>query len=130
MYVANFSERLRTLRKQRGLSQSVIADLLGVNKQTISEWERGRRRPVGTSALEVYEKLADFFNVDMMYLLGQTDVVIRLCGEGEDPEDADVRLEVTPEELALIKAYRRLDEYAKRLTRMAARMEEDGDVRK
>lgn len=128
--MANFSERLRTLRKQRGLSQSVIAELLGVNKQTISEWERGSRRPVGTSALEVYEKLADFFNVDMMYLLGQTDVVIRLCGEGEDPEDADVRLEVTPEELALIKAYRRLDEYAKRLTRMAARMEEDGDVRK
>ena len=128
--MANFSERLRTLRKQRGLSQSVIAELLGVNKQTISEWERGRRRPVGTSTLEVYEKLADFFNVDMMYLLGQTDVVIRLCGEGEDPEDADVRLEVTPEELALIKAYRRLDEYAKRLTRMAARMEEDGDVRK
>lgn len=129
--MANFGERLRDLRKQRGISQSVVADFLGVNKQTISEYERGRRRPAGETSLEVYEKLADFFNVDLMYLLGQKDVVVRLCGEGEDPEGADVQLEVTPEELALVKAYRRLDEYSKRLTRMAAHMEEeDAHVRK
>lgn len=125
--MASFGERLKYLRNQKGVSQEVVANLLGVNKQTISGYERGVRRPAGENALDVYEQLADYFNVDMMYLLGHSDIVVRLCGEGEDPENAEVLLEVTPEELALIKSYRRLDEYAKRLVRMAARMGEEGD---
>ena len=125
--MATFAERLRTLREQRGETQQDLADLLGVTKHAISGYERGVRRPAGESALEVYELLADHFNVDLAYLIGQTDCVVRLHGEGIDPAGADIMVEVTPEELALIKAYRRLDQYTKRLTRMAARMPE-GDL--
>lgn len=123
--MASFGERLKTLRTQKGVSQEVVGDLLGVNKQTISGYERGVRRPAGENALEAYEKLADYFNVDMMYLLGQSNVVVRLCGDNNDPENSGILLEVTQEELALIKAYRHLDDYSKRLTQMAARMGED-----
>lgn len=122
--MASFGERLKFLREQKGVTQEVVADLLGVNKQTISGYERGVRRPAGENSLDVYEKLADYFNVDLMYLLGHSDIVVRLCGEGEDPEDAEILLEVSPEELELVKAYRRLDEYSKKLTRMAARIDE------
>lgn len=121
--MANFAERLKTLREQRSETQQDIADLIGVTRNAISAYEKGTRRPAGESALEVYELLADHFNVDLAYLIGQTDHIVRLHGEGIDPESADLLLEVTPEELALIKAYRRLDQYEKRLTRMAARME-------
>lgn len=104
--MATFGERLRFLRQQKGINQEELAELLGVNKQTISGYERGVRRPAGENALEVYEALADYFNVDMMYLLGHADMVVRLCGEGSDPEGAEILLEVTPKELELLKAYR------------------------
>ena len=104
--MATFGERLKFLRDQKGVTQEDLAELLGVNKQTISGYERGVRRPAGETSLEVYEKLADYFNVDMMYLLGQSDMVVRLCGEGVDPENADILLEVTPKELEILKAYR------------------------
>ena len=104
--MATFGERLKFLRDQKGVTQEDLAELLGVNKQTISGYERGVRRPAGETSLEVYEKLADYFNVDLMYLLGQSDMVVRLCGEGVDPENADILLEVTPKELEILKAYR------------------------
>lgn len=122
--MATFAERLKTLREQRGETQQDLADLLGVTKYTISGYERGIRRPAGETALEVYETIADHFNVDLAYLIGQQDHVVRLQGTGIDPDDADLLVEVTPEELALIKAYRRLDQYNKKLTRMAAHVED------
>ena len=123
--MATFGDRLKMLREQKGETQQMLADMLHVTKYTISGYERGIRRPAGESALEVYETLADHFNVDLAYLIGQTDHVVRLQGTGIDPEDAGILLEVTPEELALLKAYRRLDPYNKKLTRMAARVEDD-----
>ena len=122
--MATFAERLKTLREQRGETQQDLADLLGVTKYTISGYERGIRRPAGETALEVYETIADHFNVDLAYLIGQTDYIVRLQGTGIDPDDADLLVEVTPEELALLKAYRRLDQYNKKLTRMAAHVED------
>ena len=122
--MAKFGDRLKFLRERKGVSQQEVADLLEVNKQTISGYERNVRRPSGENAMEVYETLADYFNVDLMYLLGKTDIVVRLNGSGSDPEDADIALEVTSEELELIKAYRRLDAYGQKLTRMAAHLEE------
>ena len=71
--MAEFSERLRLLREKKGISQQELADFLGVNKQTISGYERGVRRPAGESARELYEKLADYFNVDTSYLMGLSD---------------------------------------------------------
>ena len=121
--MATFGDRLKMLREQKGETQQMLADMLHVTKYTISGYERGIRRPAGESALEVYETLADHFNVDLAYLIGQADHVVRLHGEGIDPSGADIMLDVTPEELALIKAYRLMDTYNKRLIRMAAHME-------
>lgn len=36
---------LRFLRKETGLSQAKLAELLGSTEQTVSLWERGRRMP-------------------------------------------------------------------------------------
>jgi len=42
---------LRFLRKEMGLSQKRLADLLGTTEQTVSLWERGRRMPKGSDRL-------------------------------------------------------------------------------
>lgn len=76
--MANFSERLKQLRIKKGISQQELADVIGVNKVTISGYERGKRRPAGEGAREIYEKLADYFNVDISFLMGISDVTIEL----------------------------------------------------
>lgn len=68
--MAKFSERLRLLRKQADLSQQELANLLGsVSKSSINMYERGEREP----GIETLEAIADFFNVDLDYLLGKSD---------------------------------------------------------
>lgn len=64
------SDRLRSLRNSRGLSQQKLADLLGVSKSSINMYERGEREP----GLDLIESMADFFNVDLNYLLGKSKV--------------------------------------------------------
>lgn len=40
-----FRTKLKAARKRRGLSQQALADLLDLDKQSIKDWEAGRRRP-------------------------------------------------------------------------------------
>ena len=61
-----FKDRFIFLRDSRHLSQDELARQLGVSKSAISMYENGNREP---KDLETLEKIADFFNVDMNYLL-------------------------------------------------------------
>ena len=38
-------ERIRELRKLRGLSQEELARLVGVERSTVSKWETGEAKP-------------------------------------------------------------------------------------
>ncbi|MGE4050186.1 MAG: helix-turn-helix domain-containing protein [Piscinibacter sp.] len=46
------SIQLRARREARGLSQEEAAELLGVDKDTLSRWERGLNRPRGVAAID------------------------------------------------------------------------------
>lgn len=43
--MADFCVNLKRLRKSEGLSQDLLAEKLGVSRQTISSWERGNSYP-------------------------------------------------------------------------------------
>ena len=58
--------RLKEIRQEKNLSQTDIAKALGVTRQAISLYEKGDREP----KIETWQKLADFFNVPVDYLLG------------------------------------------------------------
>lgn len=36
-----FGEKLRTLRREKGLSQEELAAMVGVSRQALSKWEAG-----------------------------------------------------------------------------------------
>lgn len=61
--------RLKLLRKQRGLLQKDVAEHLNVAISTYSYWENGKFEP----DQESLSKLADFFGVSADYLLGRDE---------------------------------------------------------
>ncbi len=62
-------ERLYDLRKDAGLTQDELADILKINKHSISSYEREKSEPPDIIKLLI----ADYFNVSVDYLLGRTD---------------------------------------------------------
>lgn len=59
----DFSERLKTLRKRRGLSQQEVADRIGVHFSQVSRYERGENKPNADAMAKlakVLDTTADF----------------------------------------------------------------------
>jgi transcriptional regulator with XRE-family HTH domain len=60
-----FPERLRTLRKQRNLSQTELAKLVGIHYNHVGRYERGESRP----SADTLKRLADALDVSSDYLI-------------------------------------------------------------
>jgi transcriptional regulator with XRE-family HTH domain len=61
-----FCERLRELRKEKGLSQKALAEILQTTNSSVCDWEKGRSQP----DLTMLAKIAGYFEVSADYLLG------------------------------------------------------------
>ena len=61
------AERIKELRQEKNLSQSLLAQKIGVSQKAIDYWERGINEPKATYIV----RLADFFDVSTDYLLGR-----------------------------------------------------------
>lgn len=101
----DFGAVLRDLRKDFNMTQADLARALSVAESAVSMWELGRRRPDYVKL----EEIADYFNVDMNYLLGKTnvrnsyqeslsrrpitddDLCFALFGDAENITDADLQ---------------------------------------
>lgn len=75
-----FKDMLKYFRIREGLSQSELAEKLGMSASRISMYEVGKREP----DFEAEEKIADFFNTDLNTLRGR-DVESGLM-ENIDPD--------------------------------------------
>ena len=64
-----FAERLKELRKEKGMTQIELAEALDVSKGTVAMWETGRRRP----SFDMLDRLSDVFDRRIDYILGTTD---------------------------------------------------------
>ena len=60
------NQRIRDLRLSKKMSQVELAKLIGVSKQSVSNWENDNIQP----SIEMLIKLADVFSVSTDYLLG------------------------------------------------------------
>lgn len=63
-----FSEKLKELREEKGLTQSQLAKVLNnkITRSAISLWEKNKRIP----NLEAAAILAQFFGVSLDYIAG------------------------------------------------------------
>lgn len=90
----DFKQRLKQLRKKNNLTQSQLADRLGLQSAAISKYETGQTEP----SLAMLVVMAKLFQVSIDYLVGYSDV--------ESPELDEISM--THQEIELIKRFRRL----------------------
>lgn len=110
--MSTFSNRLRSLRQERGLTQDELAKSFGISKSTVSMYENGNREP----DFETLEMIADFFNVDMNYLLGNQSE--KTTTSVYQPNKTPY---LTASEQELLTNFRQLNEEGQELVLKAAR---------
>ena len=72
--------RLKQLRKEKGLTLDEIQNQTGIKRGTFNNYESGKTEP----KLETWQKLADFFDVPILYLQGfglSNEEAINICWE-------------------------------------------------
>mgnify|MGYP000786380382 CR=1 FL=1 len=97
-------ERMRALRKDRGISADKVAEILGVSRSTIFRYEKG---DIDKVPAEQLESIASALKTNVGYLLGWTNN--SAPGMYECQRDK-VCKEYTQGERELIELYRRADE--------------------
>ena len=112
--------RLRTRRRQLGLSQTELADVLGVSFQQVQKYERGANRVAASTLLAAAQALS----TSVGWLLGEE-------ASGRDDDDDVFRALARPGALEILQAFNTIRSAQARaalvaLTReMAAAAEDD-----
>lgn len=68
-----FGEKIKALRKDRGMTQKDLAEALGLSLRTISNYETGGLRPRHDAT---YDALAELFHVPKTYFFTEEDAFI------------------------------------------------------
>ena len=72
-----FSNNLKRLRQEKGMTQQKLADLLGISRSAVGMYENGEREP----DFETSELIADFFNVRLDELISNKTNEVRPLSE-------------------------------------------------
>lgn len=73
-----FGEKFKAERDKRNMTQQEVADGLGINRRMITRYENGISFP---RTKDAYKKIADFFGVDVNYLLTEDEEFVVLASE-------------------------------------------------
>ena len=92
MVIYMLPQKLKDLRAVKSISQSTLADVLGVTQQAVAKWETEKAEPDS----KTLKKIANYFSVSIDYLL-------------------DNETDKTTKELSLLNSYRALGEQEKTL---------------
>lgn len=96
------SLRVRTRRLECGLSQTELAQRIGVTFQMVQKYERGTSR-IGSGRLQQIAEILDV-PVSFFFGIGATPGAIKRVGDA-DPDDSIFNLLQTPYSVRLLKAF-------------------------
>lgn len=83
--MVNFGAKLRLLRKEKNMTQKVLAERLGLATSAICSYEAGARYP----SYEILIKIAGIFRVSIDYLLGVEE---KRCIDVSDISEKDIEI--------------------------------------
>ena len=113
-----FPERLKQLRKEKGLTQVTLAETLGISKGTVAMWETGKRMP----GFDMLARLSELFDKRVDYIISTsedrrsaalTEEEVAQLGEWDIEEDYE----------DMLRKYALLDDYGKRAVDLVLRTE-------
>lgn len=109
MNARSFHLIFKKLRSEKNMTQREIAAALGVSVSLIAMWETGQRLP----SPDLYEQIADYFNVDIDYLYGRSGVrrMISFDADGHELRS------LTPDQEDLLRSYEQLNASGKEKVR-------------
>lgn len=93
--------RLKELRKQKGLTQEELGNIIHVNKMTYNGYENENRQPT----IETLCKIADYYGVTLDYLVGRNFVSDVGYLDEEQKETLKLLKQLDEQNLARVKAY-------------------------
>lgn len=70
MDLAKLGEKIRDLRKSRGITQKELGDFLGYSESFISYIEKGERK----LSIDILQKIAKMFSVDIDFLISKPKI--------------------------------------------------------
>ena len=73
-----FGEKFKAERIKKNLTQQDVADALGINRRMITRYENGLSFP---RTKDAYRKIAEFFGVDVNYLLTEDEEFVVKASE-------------------------------------------------
>ncbi len=89
-----FSEKLKYLRKEKGISQEELTQVIHVTRQSVSKWEMGTAYP----DIEKLKMLSDFYEITLDDLMNQEKIEStgnnkeKIEMDEEDEDDLEVDL--------------------------------------
>ncbi len=92
---------LKYLREKRGLSQSQLADELGVTQQSVNKYENHTTEP----DIEMLIRIAKFFDTSVDFLVGNTNI--------ERKYEVVYRTDLNDREMQVMEDFRGIDESSK-----------------
>lgn len=87
-------DRLRDLRKKKGLTQQALANLVNVTKVSISCYESGNRVP----NLDTFSDLVDILDTTSDFLLGKDRIFV-------SKDNEENKISVSNEEISILKEF-------------------------
>ena len=105
--MAEIKDRIVSLRNEKNITQSQLAEELNISPSAIGMYEQGRRKP----SYELLEEICDYFNVDMDYLMGRSDIKNRYQAglkydwEEKKQEDSNIDMKTVNTDYIMIPLY-------------------------
>ncbi len=70
----DFPKKLKSLRQEKGISQTELAKAINVSQSAIGYWERGEKKP----SVDALTKIAMFFRIPLIELIGYDDIYFNI----------------------------------------------------
>lgn len=98
--------RLKMLRREKGITQKKLAEIIGTTQQSINKYENHNIEPDISTLIT----MADYFHISVDYLIGHS--------ESRQTEEPTERQQLYIDEATLLEGYRKLNDKEKESIRL------------
>ena len=99
-------KNLKQLRKEKGISQKSLGEVIGVSQQSINKYENYNIEPDISTLIQ----LADYFNTSVDYLIGNSEI--------RQMAEVAMNFNLTQDETEMVTEYRKLSDSEKDVLRV------------